>query len=318
MRRARVPSILGAVVLLAAGCRSPAGTAGPAGPVDLQPIVVSTSLWPGPSTLLVALEDGANQPVGGPDVAIALTLSPEDGAAPPIAASTRFIRPFGATRGLYRADVTLPSAGRWRLDATATPSSGRVRTGSIEITVRDPGATPPVGARAPAVDTPTAEDVGGVFARLTSDPIPERSFYWLSVSGAIAAHRPFVFILDSFRFRPSPACGGALGIVRHVAYQFPTVSFIHVEPFVTRFGGTALTLDPPGGPAQLASWSRAWGIDAPPWGVDSVPWLFVVDGNGIVRAKLQGVTGTDELRVALTDVSSWMPTTDGTPRPSGG
>lgn len=31
----------------------------------------------------------------------------------------------------------------------------------------------------------------------------------------------------------------------------------------------------------------------------SKPWVFVVDGNGIVRAKYQGVMGSDDLDVII-------------------
>jgi hypothetical protein len=30
-----------------------------------------------------------------------------------------------------------------------------------------------------------------------------------------------------------------------------------------------------------------------------MPWIFVVDGNGIVRAKAEGVLGTDDVDVVL-------------------
>ena len=34
-----------------------------------------------------------------------------------------------------------------------------------------------------------------------------------------------------------------------------------------------------------------------PWGVASMPWIFIVDGDGIVRAKYQGVMGTADVDV---------------------
>ena len=35
------------------------------------------------------------------------------------------------------------------------------------------------------------------------------------------------------------------------------------------------------------------------WGLPSEPWTFVVDGEGIVRAKYEGFVGADELRDAI-------------------
>jgi hypothetical protein len=35
--------------------------------------------------------------------------------------------------------------------------------------------------------------------------------------------------------------------------------------------------------------------------------MFVVDGDGILRAKLTDVFGSDELRVAVREVAPWAP-----------
>jgi hypothetical protein len=67
-----------------------------------------------------------------------------------------------------------------------------------------------------------------------------------------------------------------------------------------RFSAGQLALDPPEGPAELADWSLAYGIDEP-------PWVFVVDESGRVRAKFEGIFGTDELRAAMAAVSRWQP-----------
>ncbi|OGO56035.1 MAG: hypothetical protein A2Z32_02180 [Chloroflexi bacterium RBG_16_69_14] len=43
----------------------------------------------------------------------------------------------------------------------------------------------------------------------------------------------------------------------------------------------------------------AWGVGGDPWGATSMPWVFVVDGEGLVRAKYQGVMGSDDIDVVL-------------------
>ncbi len=35
-----------------------------------------------------------------------------------------------------------------------------------------------------------------------------------------------------------------------------------------------------------------------------MPWIFVVDGAGVVRAKYQGVVGTDEIDVVVSLIES--------------
>ncbi len=288
---------------------SGSGVPGPSarGPA-LQVLVVSTSIWAGDATVLVALEGADNRSFEVAGASLEATLTPLDaGGAAPVHASGRFVRPEPDGRGLYRIDVRLPSAGRWRLDASVAGAGAAAGAGSAEFAVRDPGVVVRVGDRAPRARTPIAADVGVDLRRLTSDPQPEPSFYWLSVTDALAAGRPFALVLDSFRFRESQACGGALGVMRHLAPRFPTLSIIHAEPFVTRFDGAALTLDPATGPARLAPWSEAWGLGGPGLGPASVPWIFVVRADGRVGAVFQGVVGSEELALALADVAAWTP-----------
>jgi hypothetical protein len=227
------------------------------------------------------------------------------------------VRPLAEGRWLVRFDLALPNPGEWHLEIDVESEVG-VERADATLTVRAPGNVPAPGRPAPSVATPTAADVAGNLARITSDPIPEPAFYWLSAADALALGRPFALVLDSFRFRETQACGGALGIVRHLAHRFGGVSFIHAEPYVTRWNGATLSLDPPTGPGELAEWSIGWGVDQPDLGPASIPWIFVVDRSGVVRATFQGIVGTDELALALGDVAPWTPSdgVGGGPTPS--
>ncbi len=309
-------AVVAALVVATGSLWGCAGAAGPSGDASLsapspaatsamaiQPVLVSTQAWPGRNRILLTVEDGANQPLAGPDLAVRATFRElADGASPAaIAVIGTFVRVVAAGRGLIELDVDLPRAGRWRLDLEATLPGGSPLSGWAELEVRPDGATPPIGSPAPAVGTPTVRDVGGDFARITSDPIPNPTLYWLSAADALAAGKPFVLVLDSFGFKETQACGGALGLVHHLGQTFPTIAFINVEPYRTTFADGELSLDPPGGPGRLAPWSEAWGIEA-------APWIFVVDREGIVRAKFSGVLGTEELRAALRAIAVWSPT----------
>ena len=41
------------------------------------------------------------------------------------------------------------------------------------------------------------------------------------------------------------------------------------------------------------------GVADQPWGPLTMPWVFIVDQAGIVRAKYQGVMGTDDIDVIV-------------------
>jgi hypothetical protein len=45
------------------------------------------------------------------------------------------------------------------------------------------------------------------------------------------------------------------------------------------------------------------------WGVSEPPWVFVIDRDGRLQAKFNGVIGSDELRAALASVTPWRPAT---------
>jgi hypothetical protein len=310
-RRLAVAAACALLASLVAGCRAAAPTwtfpPAPTPSDELQVVLASTSIWVGPATLLVSLEDAANQPIALEGLELTARLVPVASAASdgaPVAGTV--FRPLALGRELVRFDTTVSAAGRWRLDVEAK-GGGRPRHGSAELTARDPGKVPAAGEPAPATTTPTAADVGGDLSRLTSDPIPHEQYYWLSVAAALEAEQPFALVIDSFGFRESQACGGALGVMHVLADRFPLVSVIHVEPFVTRWSDGVLTLDPPDGPARLAPWSEAWGLAGEGFGPTSVPWVFVVGADGRVRAVFQGIVGTEELATALGDVSTWTP-----------
>jgi hypothetical protein len=149
------------------------------------------------------------------------------------------------------------------------------------------------------VRTPTLADVGGVVRAVTTDPAPDLRLSGRSTGDALASGQSFVLVVDSSRFRVSPACGRAIVMARYLLDRWRDVAFIHHEPYrYSVVADTAVldgTLDSP----TLTDPAAAWGIGGSPWGARSMPWVFVVDGRGIVRAKYQGVMGTDDVDVIL-------------------
>ena len=285
-------TLLGVVV----GC-GPSSSVPPADTSGLQAVVVSTSVWAGTSTVLVALEEtdgSAIDPIATP--VTARFSGPDAGTT--VDAAGSIVRAPGGQRDLIRFDPTLAEAGRWQV---AISSGGRQAT--TTIAVRDPGGVPVRGTAAPSVKTPTVNDVVFDFKQLTADPHPNPAFYGRSVAGALTDGVPFVFVLDSAGFLETPACGSALSILHRTAVDIPRLAVIHAEPYVTRYGGGSLTLDPPSGPPRLAPWSVAWGLDAPDLGTSSIPWVFVVAADGLVHAAFQGVMGSEEIAIAMADVA---------------
>ena len=112
-------------------------------------------------------------------------------------------------------------------------------------------------------------------------------------------HQPFVLVVDSWKFKVTSACGRALVMARYLVDRWPADAFIHLEPLrydvVTDTPVLVFSLADP----ALTEPAAGWGLAGQPWGATSMPWVFIVDGNGIVRAKAEGVIGTDDIDVIL-------------------
>lgn len=272
----------------------PLGTPAPAAGTGLAALVVSTTVWSGgASPVILELADAGGAPLPA-DVAVrALPVRAADGATAP-EAEVRAISPAGEDTA-WVAFVDLPTPGRWRLDLRAADGRG----GSAEVTALDPGSTAALGRPAPDVDTPTLDDVGGVVMAVTTQPQPDLRLSRTSTADARAAGRPYVLVIDSARFKVSPACGRAIGMARFLQDRWTDVAFIHLEPFeyaiVTAEPVLAGSLERP----VLNRWAEAFGVGTGPWPATDMPWVFVVDGEGIVRAKYRGVVGSPDVDVVL-------------------
>ncbi len=278
---------------------TPLPTPGPATPAPapggLHPLVVSSSIWAGgASPVILTITDAVGAALDG-SVAVRVRLVAPDGTAASPDVPATAVRPEGAKVTSFVPILDIQAPGSWRLDVVAADG----RTGSVQIEALDPGSTAPLGRPAPAVDTPTLDDVGGVVRAVTTQPDPDLRFSRTSTADSLAAGKPYVLVVDSSRFRVSPACGRALVMTRYLLDRWPDVTFIHLEPFeyqvITEEPVLSGTLtDPP-----LNRYSRAFGFGPAPWPGTAMPWIVVVDGQGIVRAKYTGIIGSADVDVIV-------------------
>jgi protein SCO1/2 len=280
---------------------SPGPSAGAALPMRLE--VQSTAVWSGgasPVILALSTERGR---VNQLDAQVRVSVIDAQGAAigPPVDA--RAVQPWGVPDVSYVAPLDIPTPGWWTIRAEVVSATDSTVVGSVatgRVAVRDPGFTARLGAPAPNVHTPTIADDGGDIRRISTDPLPMPKLYETSVSDALAAHEPFVLVLDSSRWKTTDICGTALVMVRYMTERWPDQTFIHLEPFAYDVVTDSLVLRGSLAQPEVVPAAEAWGIATPPWVATSMPWVFVVDGNGIVRAKYQGVVGSADIDVLIT------------------
>jgi protein SCO1/2 len=272
-----------------------------AGSASLWPQVVSSSVWAGDATpVILALFDDLGGRIGDPTLRVTARLLDAGGAPAGDAVEAVRVQPPGLVEASYVPTLAIPTPGRWRIALEAAATDGSVRRGDIELTALDPGGTPAIGAPGPTIRTQTAADVGGDLTWVTTDPLPDPRLSSTSTSDALGAGRPFVLVVDSYSFKVTPACGRAVAMAKRLVDRWPDIPFIHHEPYRYSVVTTEPVLEGTLQSPVLTDVAEAWGVGSEPWGVGSMPWLFIVDGDGIVRAKYQGVMGTADVDVLLT------------------
>lgn len=184
-------------------------------------------------------------------------------------------------KALFVTRVRFDRPGRYWL--LAEPE-GRTIQAVGEVQVRAKSASPAVGSKAPASDTPTLGDAP--LDALTTAVPPDRDLLRYSIGESIEAGIPFVAVFATPKFCSSRTCGPTVEIVQEARKHFAArkVRFIHVEVYKDN--------DPQKG---INKWMHEWKLP-------SEPWIFVVDGKGIVRAKFEGSASVQELEAAVTEV----------------
>jgi len=284
----------------------PAGPSPATSPTEIPELgveVVSSSVWAGGGSPVILTLTGPAGRLHDMQAVVTVTLTTSDGAPQGAPAQARAVQPPGVADVSYVAVLDIPSTGWWGLAVSAV-TGGQTLAGAGSLSAIDPGTTAGLGTSAPSIATPTLADVGGQVLRISTDPLPDLRLSQVSTASALANGKPFVLIVDSARFKITPACGKALGLAKFMVDRWPGVTFIHLEPFAYDVVTDTPVLRGSLADPTLVPAAGAWGIGGSPWGAGSMPWAFVVDGDGTIRAKYQGVIGSDDLDVILAMVAA--------------
>jgi hypothetical protein len=205
-----------------------------------------------------------------------------------------FVWAIQDVRGIYIANVNFPEAGVYGAEFTTAVAGGTDKT-TIRATFSVDAASPTVqvGQQAPSTKTPTAADAGGDLHHISTDPTPDPAFYKISEDAALAAHQPMVVIFATPKFCTSAQCGPTLDRIKPFAAKYPSVAFIHVEPYELKLqdGQLQAVLD--------AKNSLVSNAVTTAWGLTGEPWVFVVDRTGTITASLELIFSDAELTTAL-------------------
>src|SRR5260221_10557765 len=185
--------------------------------------------------------------------------------------------------GIYTTDATFANAGSWGLAIAGTTSDGYPINQQVGFDVVATSPELAVGKQAPAAKSPTLESVNNDLKRLSSAPNPIPDFYRLSLDQAVGGGKPVVVQFSTPAFCSSRLCGPVYDVMSLI---FPVstgqANFVDVE--VYKDLPTPNLKAPQYADAMLA------------WGLKTEPWTYVLDKNGIVTWRAEGLITTDELK----------------------
>lgn len=175
--------------------------------------------------------------------------------------------------------VDFDQSGSWLAIAMLRGPDGLEATRVSSPTVGLYPKIPAAGEKAPVIHTPTAGDVGGDLSKIDTRVPPDQMH---AVDFAdVVGRKPVVLLFATPAFCTSRVCGPVVDIAQQVADEHRgEVEFIHMEVYENN--------EPPNIRPQLAT-----------YGLRTEPWTFLIDGDGIVRERLEGAYGIAELEDAL-------------------
>jgi hypothetical protein len=163
----------------------------------------------------------------------------------------------------------------------AEPVGGRKIQAVGNVVVKSKTAAPDVGATAFPSKTPTLANA--TLKQLTTSTKPDPELYRSSVADAVAAKKPFVFVLATPKYCTSRTCGPVVDVVSAVRRKHANsgIRFIHAEIYKDN--------DPTKGEN---TWVREWKLP-------SEPWIFLVGADGKIKDRFEGTVSVAELNAAV-------------------
>ncbi len=299
--RARPAGLAFGVMLLVMAACSSATPIPPLGGPEFSAILVTQDQAVGTNRVSFGLIDRNNMPIRTPDAQVQAVYFPPGKSEGEVrqTVSARFLLwPPSGQRGVYVTTIefdvagqgTGPQDGLWELRITTSTADGAPVEAKTAVRVAEKSSTPAIGDPAPASVTPT-ERAGEDLSTITSANPPDPELYQLSIDQALETDRPLVVVFATPAFCVSATCGPQVEVLSQVKERHQgEANFIHVEVFEN--------------PHLIQGGRPAGGVvpAVDEWGMLTEPWTFVIDKEGLVRAKFEQYTPAEEIEAALSEL----------------
>jgi hypothetical protein len=186
-------------------------------------------------------------------------------------------------RGLYVTHLEFSRAGNWGIELVAKQGNEPTETIRFAVKVLSAPISPAVGSSAPRSHNLIASDVK-TLREIDTSAKPDPRLHQIRIADAIAHRRPQLIVFATPQFCTSRMCGPVVDIVRTLLPVYEKrVAFIHQEIW-----------------QDFAAKKMFPTVEE--WQLDTEPWIFVVDSEGIIRSKFEGLVTAQEIESALQHV----------------
>lgn len=272
---------------------------------DITPAPLNSRIIVGDSRFLLGLLDAENQLVLGASVNLRFykidgetgTLVDET-AATYISLIENFVHDHedgaghvheGDELGAYSARIAFNTAGPWGVEIDGSIEGEAFDTLRLRFSVLEtgiPGNIPAIGDAAFPSEQLTLSDVADI-SEIDSASPPHPAMHDITIAEALATGKPLVIAFTTPAFCTSRICGPVLSEVvvpLFDKYQAEAI-FIHVEPY------------------DLGKARAGEGLETVQafldWNLPTEPWMFLIDSDGRIAAKFEGLTNVEEIEPEL-------------------
>jgi hypothetical protein len=249
----------------------------------MEVALVTSELVVGPDRFAVGLFDGKGGVVQ--DAAVHFhyydLTDPETPVLEAEADATPLHTPDGLTT-IFTHEREFKRAGEWGAEVQAVFPDGTAAVKRIGFQVLADSPTLKPGQSAPALETRTSAEVNNDLKELTSAPAPNPAFYELSLAQALTNGKPTVLLFATPAFCQTRFCGPAYEQTSELQSRYgDTFNFVHVEVYT-------------GLPNPAAN---NWEVDPAmtAFGLTTEPWLYLIDAQGKIVYRVEGVFTTAEV-----------------------
>jgi hypothetical protein len=177
--------------------------------------------------------------------------------------------------------VDFPSDGSYLAIAMIKSADGTLEASRLPSpVVGQYPKVPKVGERPPKIDTPTAAEVGNdlekIDTRVPPDQMHKANFK------DVLGKKPIVLVIATPALCQSRVCGPVVDVAQQVADKYePKADFIHQEVYNENEISKGLR-------PQLKAFH-----------LPTEPWTYLIDKQGVIKDRLSGAYGVDELEEAM-------------------